>query len=79
MGDRRPHGPGSGTGDGCNLPIRCALAWLLARRSWPGKSIVKTLVALPLVMPPVTKKFDDAMTTTMPPPGPRSIRRTRLR
>jgi hypothetical protein len=22
MGDRRLHGPGSGTGDGCNLPIR---------------------------------------------------------
>jgi molybdate transport system permease protein len=30
-----------------------ALAWLLARKSWPGKSIVETLVALPLVMPPV--------------------------
>ncbi|MGE0443604.1 MAG: molybdate ABC transporter permease subunit [Vicinamibacterales bacterium] len=30
-----------------------ALAWLLARRAFPGKSIVETLVALPLVMPPV--------------------------
>lgn len=30
-----------------------ALAWLLARRTFPGKSIVETLVALPLVMPPV--------------------------
>jgi molybdate transport system permease protein len=30
-----------------------ALAWLLARRRWPGKSIVETLVALPLVLPPV--------------------------
>ncbi|HKR64433.1 MAG TPA: molybdate ABC transporter substrate-binding protein, partial [Thermoanaerobaculia bacterium] len=30
-----------------------ALAWLLARRRWRGKSIVETLVALPLVMPPV--------------------------
>jgi molybdate transport system permease protein len=29
------------------------LAWLLARREWPGKSLVDTLVALPLVMPPV--------------------------
>jgi molybdate transport system permease protein len=29
------------------------LAWLLARREFPGKSIVETLVALPLVMPPV--------------------------
>ena len=30
-----------------------AIAWLLARRRWRGKSIVETLVALPLVMPPV--------------------------
>ncbi|MEJ0000630.1 MAG: molybdate ABC transporter permease subunit [Verrucomicrobiota bacterium] len=30
-----------------------ALAWLLARRRWPGKSVVETLVALPLVLPPV--------------------------
>lgn len=30
-----------------------AVAWLLARRSWRGKSLVETLVALPLVMPPV--------------------------
>ena len=37
----------------CILPPGLALAWLLARRSWPGKSVVETLVALPLVMPPV--------------------------
>ena len=35
------------------LPIGLALAWALARRNWPGKSIVETLVSLPLVMPPV--------------------------
>ena len=35
------------------LPPGIALAWLLARRDWPGKSVVETLVALPLVMPPV--------------------------
>lgn len=35
------------------LPFGVALAWLLARYQWPGKSIVETLVALPLVMPPV--------------------------
>lgn len=35
------------------LPPGVAVAWLLARRSWPGKSIVETLVTLPLVMPPV--------------------------
>ena len=35
------------------LPFGIGLAWLLARTSWPGKSVVETLVALPLVMPPV--------------------------
>lgn len=35
------------------LPFGIALAWLLARRDWPGKSVVETLVALPLVAPPV--------------------------
>ena len=28
------------------------LGWLLARREWVGKSVVETLVALPLVLPP---------------------------
>jgi molybdate transport system permease protein len=35
------------------IPPALALAWLLARRRWPGKTLVETLVALPLVMPPV--------------------------
>jgi len=35
------------------LPFGLAVAWLLARFQWPGKSIVETLVSLPLVMPPV--------------------------
>jgi len=35
------------------LPFGLGVAWLLARRQWPGKSLVETLVALPLVMPPV--------------------------
>ena len=35
------------------LPFGLALAWLLARRSWRGKSLVETFVTLPLVMPPV--------------------------
>jgi molybdate transport system permease protein len=35
------------------LPFGVALAWFLARKSWPGKPIVETLIALPLVMPPV--------------------------
>jgi len=35
------------------LPPGIGLAWLLAKRQWPGKSVVETLVSLPLVMPPV--------------------------
>ncbi|HSK75147.1 MAG TPA: molybdate ABC transporter permease subunit [Thermoanaerobaculia bacterium] len=35
------------------LPPGLGVAWLLARRRFPGKSLVETLVALPLVMPPV--------------------------
>lgn len=34
-------------------PFGVALGWLLARRSWPGKAIVETVVALPMVIPPV--------------------------
>ena len=36
-----------------NLVPGVGLAWLLARRTWPGKSMVETIVTLPLVMPPV--------------------------
>ncbi|MEP6937741.1 MAG: molybdate ABC transporter permease subunit [Chthoniobacterales bacterium] len=35
------------------LPAGLALAWLLARRHWPGKTFVETFVTLPLVIPPV--------------------------
>jgi molybdate transport system permease protein len=35
------------------LPFGLAVAWLLARFDWPGKSIVETVISLPLVMPPV--------------------------
>ena len=37
----------------CLLPVGLPLAWALARRQWPGKSVVETLVTLPLVLPPV--------------------------
>jgi molybdate transport system permease protein len=36
------------------LPFGIALAWLFARREWPLKSVVETIVLLPLVMPPVS-------------------------
>ncbi len=35
------------------LPPGVALGWWLARKQWPGKTLVETLVALPLVLPPV--------------------------
>jgi molybdate transport system permease protein len=35
------------------LPFGLAVAWLLARPRWFGKSVVETFVTLPLVMPPV--------------------------
>ena len=35
------------------LPFGLGAAWLLARREWFGKSVVETLISLPLVMPPV--------------------------
>jgi molybdate transport system permease protein len=35
------------------LPPGVALAWALARKDWRGKILVETIVALPLVMPPV--------------------------
>lgn len=35
------------------LPPGLALAWLLARKRWRGKSFVETFISLPLVLPPV--------------------------
>jgi molybdate transport system permease protein len=36
------------------LPFGIALAWLFTRKEWPLKSVVETIVLLPLVMPPVS-------------------------
>jgi molybdate transport system permease protein len=35
------------------LPMGVALAWVLARKVWRGKSVVETLASLPLALPPV--------------------------
>jgi molybdate transport system permease protein len=35
------------------LPFGLGVAWLLARHEWTGKSLVETIISLPLVMPPV--------------------------
>lgn len=37
----------------CILPPALALAWLLARRNFAGKSLLETFLSLPLVLPPV--------------------------
>jgi molybdate transport system permease protein len=36
------------------LPFGIGLAWLFARKEWPLKSVLETIVLLPLVMPPVS-------------------------
>jgi molybdate transport system permease protein len=36
------------------LPFGIVLAWLFARKEWPLKSVIETIVLLPLVMPPVS-------------------------
>ena len=37
----------------CSLPVGVAVAWLLARRDFPGKVLLDVIVHLPLVLPPV--------------------------
>jgi molybdate transport system permease protein len=38
---------------GTGLPVALAVAWLLARREFPGKTLLNGVVHLPLVLPPV--------------------------
>jgi molybdate transport system permease protein len=40
-----------------SLPFALAVAWLLARYDFPGKSLVDGIVHLPLVLPPVAVGF----------------------
>ncbi len=35
------------------LPFGLVVSWVLARKEWPSKNLIETLVLLPLVMPPV--------------------------
>jgi molybdate transport system permease protein len=41
----------------CSLPFGILIAWVLARRSFPGKVLLDGLVHLPLVVPPVVVGF----------------------
>src|SRR5262245_36111123 len=40
-----------------SLPLAIAVGWLLAKRKFPGKFLVETIVNLPLVMPPVVTGY----------------------
>ncbi len=40
-----------------SFPLGLGLAWLLARKRFPGKFAVETIVALPLVLPPVVTGY----------------------
>lgn len=40
-----------------SLPIAIAVAWVLARRSFPGHALLSAAIHLPLVMPPVVTGY----------------------
>ncbi|MBC2887507.1 molybdate ABC transporter permease subunit [Ochrobactrum sp. CM-21-5] len=39
------------------LPVAFAVAWILARFNFPGKSLVQAIVTMPLVLPPVVTGY----------------------
>jgi len=39
------------------LPLGIAVAWLLARREFPGKALLNGIVLLPLILPPVVTGY----------------------
>jgi molybdate transport system permease protein len=39
------------------LPVAFALAWLLARKTFPGKSLLNLVIHMPLVVPPVVTGY----------------------
>ncbi len=41
------------TAIGVSLPLAIFIAWLLARKTFPGKSVLDGIVHLPLILPPV--------------------------
>lgn len=40
-----------------SLPLGIVIAWVLARKRFPGKTLVETIVNLPLVLPPVVTGY----------------------
>lgn len=47
----------AGSAVAISLPLAIAVAWLLAKRQFPGKTLLEVLVNLPLVMPPVVTGY----------------------
>ena len=41
----------------CSLPLALWVAWILARKEFPGKGLLSALVHLPLVLPPVVTGY----------------------
>ncbi len=41
----------------CALPVGIAVAWLLARKRFPGRTLLDALTFLPLVLPPVVTGY----------------------
>jgi molybdate transport system permease protein len=41
----------------CSLPLGIAVAWLLARRDFFGKSLFSAVITLPLILPPVVTGY----------------------
>ncbi len=39
------------------LPIGIAVAWILARKEFPGKPLLNAVIYLPLVLPPVVTGY----------------------
>jgi len=40
-----------------SLPLGVAVAWLLARKNFPGKALLNAIIYLPLVLPPVVTGY----------------------
>ena len=40
-----------------SLPFGIAVAWLLARKDFPGKTLLNAVIYLPLVLPPVVTGY----------------------
>jgi len=40
-----------------SLPLGIAVAWLLARKTFPGKALLNAIIYLPLVLPPVVTGY----------------------